>query len=245
MRTRKINNKVLLFKTVLYRLIIIVVQAAFTNVVLHDWSDAFTLSILWNIINTVWYYCYDRIFTLWLPTTVQTKGCVVWLTGIPCSGKTTVAKYVQQELQKRGYNVEHLDGDIIRSGGLSDDLGFSEEDRRKNLRRVTFVSKLLERNNTIVLASFVSPYKKARQEIRDSLENMIEVHVNASTEVCTARDVKGMWAKAKQGIIKGFTGYDAPYEIPDNPQIRLDTHKQTVEQSGQQIINYLKTKKFI
>ena len=144
------------------------------------------------------------------------KGFTLWFTGLSGAGKTTVAVALVKELQARGMKVERLDGDVVRQG-LTRDLGFSKEDRDKNIERVTFVAKLLSRNGVGVLASFISPYRATRDMVRRETTNFIEVFVNAPLEVCAARDVKGMYAKAFAGEIKEFTGVSDPYEEPLKP----------------------------
>jgi adenylyl-sulfate kinase len=166
------------------------------------------------------------------------KGVTVWFTGLPCSGKTTIADKLAPILRERGKNVERLDGDIVRKG-LTRDLGFSKEDRDMNIERVTFVAKLLTRNNVIVLATFVSPYIDRRQKTREEIGNYIEVYVKASVEECIKRDVKGMYKKALAGEIKNFTGVDDPYEAPPTPEIIVDTDNETVEESVNKVQEYL------
>jgi len=172
------------------------------------------------------------------------EGVTVWFTGLPCSGKSTIADRVAEILKEKGYRVERLDGDIVRQH-LTKDLGFSKEDRYENLRRVGFVAKLLTRNGVIVLASFVSPYRDIRNELRNEIGNFIEVYVKASPELCAKRDVKGMWAKAKAGEIKNFTGYDDPYEEPENPELVLDTENESVDESVEKVLNKLKELNYV
>ncbi len=166
------------------------------------------------------------------------KGFTLWFTGLSGAGKTTVAVALVKELQARGMKVERLDGDVVRQG-LTRDLGFSKEDRDKNIERVTFVAKLLSRNGVGVLASFISPYRATRNMVRNETTNFIEVFVNAPLEVCAARDVKGMYAKAFAGEIKDFTGVNDPYEEPLNPEITLNTHLETPEESVAKCLAYL------
>jgi len=170
--------------------------------------------------------------------TQQSQGFTLWLTGLSGAGKTTISLVVEKELQARGVKIERLDGDIVREG-LTRDLGFSKEDRDKNIERVTFVAKMLSRNGVGVIAAFISPYRIARDKAREATTNFIEVYVEASVEVCAARDVKGMYAKALAGQIKNFTGVDDPYEAPENPEIVVSTAKETVEESAFKIIHYL------
>lgn len=165
-------------------------------------------------------------------------GFTAWFTGLPCSGKTTVADAVADVLRERGYRVERLDGDIVRKD-LTSDLGFSKEDRDENIKRVTFVSKLLSRNGVAVLATFVSPYRERRRKTREEIGNFVEVFVRCPVDVCIERDVKGMYKKALVGEITGFTGVDDPYEEPENPEIILHTDRETLEESVQKVLDRL------
>ncbi|MBS8121464.1 adenylyl-sulfate kinase [Candidatus Vampirococcus lugosii] len=167
------------------------------------------------------------------------KGFVLWLTGLSGAGKTTIADALYDKLINKSYvNIEKLDGDIIREK-LTKDLGFTKEDRQKNLERVSFVAKLLSRNNIGVIASFISPYKQDRQEIKKSTTNFIEVYIATPLEICEKRDVKGLYKKARTGKINNFTGISDPYEIPTNPDIEIKTQNQTIEESVNQLYNYL------
>jgi adenylylsulfate kinase len=165
-------------------------------------------------------------------------GFTAWFTGLPCSGKTTVADAVADVLRERGYRVERLDGDIVRKD-LTRDLGFSKEDRDENIKRVTFVSKLLSRNGIAVLATFVSPYRERRRKTREEIDNFVEVFVRCPVDVCIERDVKGMYKKALAGEITGFTGVDDPYEEPENPEVILYTDREILEESVQKVLNRL------
>ena len=171
-------------------------------------------------------------------------GFTLWFTGLSGAGKTTIALAVEKELRARGLKVERLDGDTVRQS-LTRDLGFSKEDRDRNIERVTFVAKLLSRNGVAVLASFISPYRETRAMVRRETTNFIEVFVNAPLEVCVARDVKGMYAKAFRGEIKDFTGVSDPYEEPLNPEITLNTHLETVEESLAKCLTYLEEHGYI
>ena len=170
------------------------------------------------------------------------EGFVLWFTGLPCSGKTTLADELAKRLKDRGMATERLDGDIVRQS-LTKDLGFSKEDRATNLERVSFVCKLLSRNKVAVLSTFVSPYESVRQKIKSETTNFLEVYVKCSAEECAKRDVKGMWAKAIAGEIKGVTGHDDPYEVPINPSITIDTEKETIGQCVDKIILFLSQSK--
>ncbi len=168
----------------------------------------------------------------------EDQGVCLWFTGLPSSGKTTAAKKVADKLEAQGERVERLDGDVVRQS-LTADLGFSREDRNKNIARVAFVAKLLERNGVITLCSFITPYRAQRDYIRNNVEDVRIVHVDAPVDVCKERDPKGMYAKAEAGEIEGFTGVDAPYEEPVTPDLVLETHEETIEQSADIAVAYL------
>jgi adenylylsulfate kinase len=175
---------------------------------------------------------------------IEHPGFVLWFTGLSGAGKTTIAVALEPKLRERGVRVERLDGDIVRTQ-LTRDLGFSKEDRDKNIERVTFVAKLLSRNNVAVLASFISPYAETRDYVRTETTNFIEVFVDAPLQVCADRDVKGMYAKAFRGEIANFTGVSDPYEAPVNPDIHVETHQETLDESVDKIIVWLEENNFI
>ncbi|MFC1698968.1 adenylyl-sulfate kinase [Candidatus Omnitrophota bacterium] len=172
---------------------------------------------------------------------MEHRGLTVWFTGLPGSGKSTVANLVAEKLKAKGFKVERLDGDIVRKG-LTRDLGFSKEDRNKNIERVTFVAKLLTRNGVIVLSSFVSPYRAARENARQQIHSFCEVYVKCSLEECIRRDVKGMYKKAIAGEIKEFTGISDPYQEPDQPELIVETDKQTPAESAKRVLAFLEQK---
>jgi adenylyl-sulfate kinase len=168
----------------------------------------------------------------------EQRGFTLWFTGLPCSGKSVVADLVAEELRGRGLRVERLDGDIVRQS-LTRDLGFSRKDRDENIRRITFVAKLLTRNGVAVLTSFISPYREVRAEARREIGNFIEVYTKCALDVCMERDVKGMYRKAIKGEIKEFTGISDPYEEPLKPEILLETDKETPEESAGKVLERL------
>ena len=172
------------------------------------------------------------------------KGVTIWLTGLSGAGKTSIAIPLTEELQNRSVKVERLDGDVVRKS-LTRDLGFSKEDRDKNIERVTFVAKLLTRNDVIVPCAFISPYRTERAKAREVIGEFIEVFVECPVEVCAERDVKGLYAKAFAGEIPNFTGVSDPYEPPENPDIVCHTAKETVEESVAKIIAYLEEKGYL
>ena len=177
---------------------------------------------------------------------MKSNGFVLWFTGLSGAGKTTAAKAVIARLEKEfpEQKTERLDGDVVREH-LTKDLGFSKADRQTNLGRVRFVAQLLSRNNVGVLSSFISPYKEDREQIREMTTNFIEVFVNAPLATCEERDVKGLYQKARDGIIKEFTGVSDPYEVPENPEIELRTDLEEIDESAEKVIQYLTEKNLI
>jgi adenylylsulfate kinase len=163
------------------------------------------------------------------------QGFTIWFTGLPCCGKTTIADKVAIILRKKNYLVEQLDGDFIRQN-FSSDLSFTKKDRDENIRRATFLAKMLTRNNVIVLASFVSPYKKQRRKARKEIIRFVEIYVRCPVKICMKRDVKGMYKKALEGKIKNFTGVDDPYEEPEDPELIVNTDIQSVEESVAKVL---------
>jgi len=166
------------------------------------------------------------------------KGVTVWFTGLPCSGKTTLALKLSAELKKRGILAEDLDGDITRKY-LSKGLGFSKEDRDENIRRVGFVCSLLTRHGAVTTAAFVSPYRSIRAEIREMIGNFVEVYVKCSLDKCIERDVKGMYKKAIAGEIKNFTGISDPFEEPERPELVIESDKESEDESLAKLLNKL------
>jgi len=171
------------------------------------------------------------------------KSLLTWFTGLSGSGKSTIANLVELELHKLNIITYILDGDNIRQG-INKDLTFSENDRKENIRRIAEVSKLLIDSGVVTFAAFVSPYSKDRENIKDIVgaQNFVEVYVNTSIKECERRDVKGLYKKARAGEIKNMTGIDAPYEPPLNPDIEIVTEKMTIEESVNQVVEYIKNK---
>jgi adenylylsulfate kinase len=173
-----------------------------------------------------------------------TRGVTVWFTGLSGSGKTTISKLVEQHIRHAGYRVESLDGDIVRQN-LTKGLGFSKEDRDENIRRIGFVAHLLSRNGVIVLVSAISPYRQIRDEVRARIGDFVEVFVNAPLAVCEKRDVKGLYAKARRGEIRGFTGIDDPYEAPLKAEVECRTDLENVADSAEKVVAALIRREYI
>jgi adenylylsulfate kinase len=177
-------------------------------------------------------------------SSMRQRGVTVWFTGLSGAGKTTIARLVECQLRDRDLPVEVLDGDLVREH-LTKGLGFSKPDRDENIRRIGFVSKLLTRNGAIVLVAAISPYREVRDEVRCGIEDFAEVYVNAPLAVCEARDVKGLYKRARAGEIKQFTGIDDPYEPPLHPEIECRTDLETPEESATRILDWLATHSYI
>ena len=171
------------------------------------------------------------------------QSFLIWFTGLSGSGKSTIANKVESALYKRNIRTYALDGDNIRKG-INNDLGFSPGDRSENIRRIGEISKLFIDAGTVVLAAFVSPYKKDREAVKCIVgkNNFIEVYVNTSIEECEKRDVKGLYKKARKGEIKEFTGINAPYEPPESPDIEIKTEQLNIDQSVTKIMDYIRHK---
>lgn len=174
------------------------------------------------------------------------KSGIIWLTGLPASGKSTLAYELEHRLFHAGMQVYVLDGDNIRHG-LNRDLGFSAEDRRENLRRIAEVAKLFVEAGVITIAAFVSPYEQDRQNVRVLFneDSYIEVYVKCPLEVCEQRDPKGLYEKARRQEIADFTGVSAPYESPSNPNLVIETHKLSVEEGVNLILQEIKKRKWV
>lgn len=164
----------------------------------------------------------------------------VWLTGLPSAGKTTIARAVEKRLLDEGHKVEVLDGDVVRTH-LTKALGFSREDRDENVRRIGFVANLLSRNGVTVLCSVISPYRSVRDELRELHDGrFVEVYVSTPVEVCSERDVKGLYAKQRSGEISGLTGVDDPYEPPLSPEVTIPTHELSIDDAADLVVAALR-----
>lgn len=192
--------------------------------------------------------------TTWHPSTITTEGrtkhlgqgAVLWFTGLSGSGKSTVARAVEEYLVQKGVNAFVLDGDNLRHG-LNKDLGFSATDRQENIRRVGEVCSLFSTANVMVLAAFISPFRAGRDAIRKKIEpqTFLEVHISTSLENCQERDPKGLYKRALAGEISDFTGISSPYEAPLRPELRLDTAGKSLEACVEEVVALLKASQII
>lgn len=167
------------------------------------------------------------------------RGVTLWFTGLSGAGKSTLAQHLTPVLREQGCKVEVLDGDEVRLN-LSKGLGFSKEDRDTNIKRIGWVAKVLTRNGVVVIAAAISPYRQTRQWCREEIGDFVEIHVDCPLEVCEQRDEKGLYAKARAGEIKQFTGIDDPYESPEHPEVVVNTAEETVEESAHKILSRLR-----
>lgn len=169
---------------------------------------------------------------------MEYKGATIWMTGLSGSGKSTVANMLAKRLRAVGARVEILDGDVVRTN-LSKGLGFSKEDRDTNIRRIGFVCNLLSRNGVFAIAAAISPYRAIRDEVRAAAGDFVEVFADCPLDTLVERDAKGLYKKALAGEIKNFTGVSDPYEPPESPEVRVDSSRQTAEESTEIVWQYL------
>ena len=174
------------------------------------------------------------------------KSVVIWFTGLSGSGKSTLAHSVEEILFSKGCRTYVLDGDNVRHG-LTSNLGFSNEDRKENIRRIGEVTKLMMEAGLIILTAFISPFREDRIAVRNLISDgdFIEIYCKASLETCEARDLKGLYKRARLGEIKNYTGINSPYEVPENADLIIDTEQETIEDSVSIIISFLKKKTII
>ena len=174
------------------------------------------------------------------------KSVVIWFTGLSGSGKSTLAHSVEEILFSKGCRTYVLDGDNVRHG-LTSNLGFSNEDRKENIRRIGEVTKLMMEAGLIIMTAFISPFREDRIAVRNLFSDgdFIEIYCKASLETCEARDLKGLYKRARLGEIKNYTGINSPYEIPDNPELIIDIDKEVLEESVSKIVSFLQTKSIV
>lgn len=184
------------------------------------------------------YWLHERMWDRLRFGKKQVQPAVLWFTGLSGSGKTTVSKWVADALRARGLRVEELDGDTVRD--IFPNTGFGKAERDTHIRRVGFLASRLEHNGVFVVASFVSPYRESRDFVRQLCREFVEVHVATPIEECERRDVKGLYAKARRGEIKNFTGVDDPYEAPVSPELVIDTSRLSVEEAGARVLDLLR-----
>lgn len=206
-----------------------------------EFSIALAIGSFEILAKTLLFYVHERIWDRFLIAqnnkSEVRQGSVIWLTGLPSSGKTTIAKALIKRLQLLNLRTEWLDGDVVRD--KLPDIGFSKEARDKHILNMGFLASTLEKHGVITIASFVSPYRSSRDQVRAICDKFIEVYISTSNEECEKRDVKGLYKKAREGVITQFTGVSDPYEPPLNPEIIIDTANRTVENCVDEITQKL------
>jgi len=171
------------------------------------------------------------------------KPFVIWFTGLSGSGKSVLADKIYKKIKESGLKCEQLDGDIVRS--IFPETGFSEDDRNQHIKRMGFIASLLERNGIVTVCSFISPYRESRNFVRNQCLDFFEIYLSTPLETCEKRDVKGLYKKARNSEIDSFTGISAPYEVPENPEMIIDTTNESAEQSLKKIWNELTEKGYL
>ena len=207
------------------------------------WKIAAAIGGVEVVAKLVLYFIHERVWDRITWGKRELSPFVLWFTGLPSSGKSTLGDEVAEQLKRRGIKTERLDGDVVR--GIFPKTGFSREERNMHIKRIGFLCSILEKNGVCPVASFVSPYRESRDFVRNLTRNFIEIYVAAPLEECEKRDVKGLYKKARAGEIKQFTGIDDPYEPPPDPELTIETHKETVKDSARKVIDYLKKRGFI
>jgi adenylylsulfate kinase len=218
-----------------------------TMVLVYIFTGALTIAAaigaLEIILKIILYFFHERVWDKIRFGRKEISPFVLWITGLPCSGKTTLADTVAEKLSQNDLKIERLDGEQIRN--LFPKAGYSKQERNTHIQRVGHLASLLSRNGTVVVASFVSPYREARDFVRDLCPRFIEVFLDTPLEVCEKRDTKGLYERARKGEIPNFTGISDPYEAPQHPEITVDTADQPVEQTADTILRYLKKNKYL
>lgn len=228
------SNMMLMIKSFGWRFIATLITAFVAWFVTGSFSFAVSIGLFDTLVKLIVYYVYDLV---WLKAALKRKPAkVVWLTGLSGAGKTTIAESLARKLENQGRPTVILDGDYIR-GILP--AGFDKAAREAHIRRVAQMAAILESQNVIPIVSLISPYQAGREEARSYAKNFLEVYLSTSLSICKERDVKGLYAKVDKGEIKNFTGIDAPYEQPTNPDIVLDTHSLSIDNCINAIIKKL------
>jgi adenylylsulfate kinase len=226
----KENKTRSILKTVSWRIWATVTTFALVFLFIGEVEVALTIGVIEVFIKMLIYFLHERVWDKIKFGRKEIKPAVFWFTGLSGSGKSTLSKAFYEKLVDRGLKVEYLDGDSIRN--IFPKTGYSKEERNTHIKRVGYLASKLEKNGVIVIASFISPYKESRYFIRNLCDNFIEVYISTPLEECERRDVKGLYAKARRGEIKQFTGIDDPYEKPENPEVEINTIEFDIEKSS-------------
>jgi adenylylsulfate kinase len=224
-------------KSITWRLIATLTTTVLVYVFTGELAMAATVGGLELFAKLAIHFVYERAWAKIRFGVSEVQPAVLWFTGLSGSGKSTVAQLVFEKLKAKGYRLERLDGDRVRS--VFPKTGFSREARETHIKRIGFVASLLEKNGVFVVASFISPHREPRDFVRKLCRHFIEIHISTPLEECEKRDRKGLYAKARAGEIKNFTGIDDPYEAPINPELRIDTTHLSVEEAADEVIRYV------
>lgn len=224
-------------KTISWRLLATLTTAALVYAFTGKLNIAIAVGGIEVVLKLLLYYFHERTWNKIPYGKKEIKPKVIWLTGLSGSGKSTIAEGLYNKLKSKGLKVEYLDGDRVRD--IFPKTGFSKEERDRHIKRIGFLASILEKNGVIVIAAFISPYEESRQFVRNLCNNFIEVYISTPLEECKKRDSKGLYAKAERGEIKNFTGIDDPYEVPLQPEIRIDTTEITVREAVRRVTSII------
>ncbi len=222
-------------KTISWRVLATLTTAALVYILTGEIRLAATIGGIEIILKMILYFGHERAWNNVHYGIQEPKPAVIWLTGLSGAGKSTIAEGVYEELKKRRIKVEHLDGDIVRD--IFPRTGFSKEERDRHIRRIGFLASMLEKNGVFVIASFIAPYKESREFVRTTCSNYKEIYLSTPLEECEKRDPKGLYAKVRTGEIKNFTGVDDPYEIPEHPDLTMDTSMLSIQESVKMVLD--------
>lgn len=225
------------FKTFSWRLLATLTTMLFVYLFTGEWTIMMAIGGLEAVSKVLIYFFHER---LWDKISFGKKSCqpaVLWFTGLPCSGKTTLSNKICEIFEMKGIPVEHLDGDSVRN--IFPQTGFSREERDIHVKRVGYLASKLEKNGVFVLASFISPYEESRQFVRNLCSNFVEIYVSTPLQVCEARDVMGLYKKARKGEIQNYKGVSDPYELPAHPEINIDTSQVDINKAAEEIMAYV------
>ena len=231
------------FKTVSWRTLATLTTAILVFIFTKRIAIAFAIGSLEVVVKIFLYFFHERIWDKISFGRKEAVPCVLWFTGLPASGKSALAESLYKALLDKSFTVERLDGGRVRE--IFPATGFPEGERNQHIKKIGLLASVLEKNKVIVVASFVSPYKQSRDFVRKLCKNFIEIYVDTPLAECERRDSKGMYEKARQGKIANFTGIDGPYQIPDNPQITINTQEISLKEGLRRILDYLKQNKFL
>jgi len=225
-------------KALSWRIIATVTTTCLVYFFTGQWAIAFSVGALEAVTKMAIYFFHERLWDRIKYGRKEVNASILWFTGLSGAGKSTISERVVQRLEKEGLKVEHLDGDVVRE--IFPQTGFTKEERNQHVKRVGFLASRLQRKGIFVVASFISPYREAREFVRGLSDHFHEIYISTPLSVRESRDVKGLYAKARKGEIQHFTGIDDPYEIPISPELNVNTENMSIEASVDQVMDYIK-----